>query len=406
MFSPRGAQTDRRGGIVIRRTTASAISIVVALSLATACDSPTGPGTDYQKPVQTGDGWQTASLESVGMDPAPLQNLLQLIDDTDDHMIHSILIIKDQRLVFEEYWPGTDLVPESLAPVERNFDRETLHYVASVSKSITSALAGIALDMGLIGGVDDLLFPYFPEYEELRNDDNGPVTLRHLLSFSSGYDWNEFVYGFDDPRDSHYQMFRSQDPVRYLLGRPMVTQPGAEFRYNSGDTNLVGEIVRRASSSATLIDFAVEHLFSPLGIDAWEWTSFGWAPKVIFASGGASLRPRDMAKLGALYLEGGLWNGVRVVSQTWVAESTEMAVPLIGNYQTLYGYGYNWWLGRFHFRGESVEYFRAAGWGGQDVFVIPDLEMVIVFTAGGYYETRPLSVTDIMEDHILGAVIH
>ena len=112
-----------------------------------------------------------------------------------------------------------------------------------------------------------------------------------------------------------------------------------------------------------------------------------------------------MAKLGALYLEGGVWNGTRIISQEWVEESTQMAVPLIGNSGTLYGYGYNWWLGRFRFGADTVEYFRAAGWGGQDVFVIPELDMIIVFTAGGYEDTRPLSVDDMIEDYIFGAVI-
>lgn len=390
---------------MIRRVTAFAISIVVVLCLSTACDSPTRPGDSLPKPGQTGDGWTTASLESVGMDPGPLQNLLALIGDTDDHMIHGILVVKDQKLVFEEYWPGIDLVPESLAPVERDFDRETLHYVASVSKSITSALVGIALDMELIDGVDNLLIPYFPEHADLGTEENGEITLQHLLSFSSGYEWNEFVYGFDDPRDSHYQMFRSQNPIRYLLGRPMVSTPGSEFFYNSGDTNLMGEVVRRVASSATLIDFAEEHLFEPLGIDAFEWISFGLAPHVAFASGGASLRPRDMAKLGALYLNGGMWNGVRIISQEWADESVEMAIPLVGNYRTLYGYGYNWWLGRSQFRERKVEYFRAMGWGGQNVYVFPELEMMIVFTAGGYYETAPLNVNDIIEDYILEAVL-
>jgi len=104
-------------------------------------------------------------------------------------------------------------------------------------------------------------------------------------------------------------------------------------------------------------------------------------------------------------LNGGTWNGTRLLSQAWVDESTEMVVPLIGNYPTLYGYGYNWWLGRFQFSGTTFEYFRAAGWGGQDVFVIPSLELVIVFTAGGYYDPRPLSVNEMIQDYILAAVL-
>jgi CubicO group peptidase (beta-lactamase class C family) len=373
------------------------------VSLAVACDSTTDPVV--VRPLQTDDGWETASLQSVGMDPGPLEDLIELIANTEDHLLHSILIVKDDKLVFEAYWPGTDLIPASLEPVARDFDRETLHYVASVSKSVTSALVGIAIDRGLIAGVDEPFFAFFPEHDDLKTAENSPIAVEHLLSFSSGYDWNEFVYGFDDPRDSHYQMFNTPDPVRHLLGRTVTFTPGSEFHYNSGDTNILGEIVRKTSSSATLVDFADEYLFQPLGIDAFEWVRFPLANDVTFASGGVSLRPRDMAKLGALYLNGGSWSGERIASQAWVETSTEEAIPLVGNYRTLYGYGYNWWLGRSQFKDRRVEYFRASGWGGQQVYVFPELEMIIVFTAGGYYETRPLDVNDIIEFYIFEAVV-
>jgi CubicO group peptidase (beta-lactamase class C family) len=315
------------------------------------------------------------------------------------------VIARNGKLVFERYWPGTDLEPATLDPVARSFDRETLHYVASVSKSLTSALAGIAVDRGLIAGVADSLFSYFPEYAHLRTDENGPIVVEHLLSFTSGYEWNEFVYGFDDPRDSHNQMFRTADPVGHLLARPVTTEPGAVFHYNSGDTNLLGEIVRRAAAASTLTAFAESHLFQPLGITTYAWIRFPLAPAVTFASGGASLRPRDMAKLGQLYLNGGVWHGTRVVSEAWVAASTAQAIPLAGSYRTLYGYGYNWWLGRFPYLDGTVEYFRAAGWGGQDVFLVPALELVVVFTAGGYYAPRPLDVEDLIVDYVFPAIV-
>ena len=382
------------------------IGFTLTLALALSCDSPTGLDKRLQKPPGTGDGWETSSLEAVGMAPAPLGDLLDLIDGTASHRIHSILIVRNQKLVFERYWPGMDLRPEGLVPTQRDFDRNTLHYVASVSKSITSALAGIALDQGLIDSVDEPVFDFFPEKADLRTGQAAQITLKHLLSFTSGLHWNEFVYGFDDPRDSHYLMFHCVDPIRHLLGRPMDTSPGAVFHYNSGDTNLVGEVVRRVSSSSTLMDFAEEQLFDPLGVDDYGWSTIDAASGLAFASGGVSLRPRDMAKIGQMYLDGGVWNGVRVVSQSWVDQSTEMAIPLIGDYTTLYGYGYNWWLGRFQFRGSPVEYFRAAGWGGQDIFVIPSLEIVIVFTAGGFYEARPLSVNTMIQDYVFPAVIN
>ncbi len=381
-----------------------AIAAILLLLLAATCDSTAGPENRYEKPQQTDDGWETATLQQVGMDPDPLVDLLDLISRTENHMMHSLLIVKDQKLVFEEYWPGIDLEPETLNQVTRDFGVETLHYVASVSKSITSALVGIAMDQGLIGGVGDTLFAFFPEYSNLKTEDNRLIILEHLLSFSSGYDWNEFVYGFNDPRDSHNQMFATSDPIGHLLSRPVVTNPGELFHYNSGDTNILGEIVRRASASQTLLEFADRYLFQPLEIERYGWVRFPLADEVTFASGGASLRPRDMAKLGALYLNGGIWNGKRIASSRWTDASTEQAIPLLSDHRTLYGYGYNWWLGRSQYGDRQVEFFRAAGWGGQDVFVFPELELVVVFTAGAYYDSRPLDINDLIEEYIFQAI--
>ncbi len=385
-------------------TLASASAAVVIACVSSACGSPTDPDLRYRVPEETSDGWQTASVESVGMDPRPLEELLALVDGTPGHLLHALLIVKDGKLVFEEYWPGVDLTPESLEQVERDFDRETLHYVASVSKSLTSALAGIAVDRGFIRSVQDSLFAHFPEHADLRTGGRARISVEHLLSFSSGYDWNEHVYGFDDPRDPHHQMFHAADPIRQLLGRALVGEPGAAFLYNSGDTNLLGELVRRASSSGTLVRFAEDNLFGPLGIERYGWVRFGPGDTLTFASGGASLRPRDMAKLGLLYLRGGTWEGRQIVSRAWVDASTRMTVPLVGDYRTLYGYGYNWWLGRSPFRGGRAEYFRASGWGGQDIYVYPALNLVLVFTAGAYYDDLGLSINDLIEGYLFAAM--
>ncbi|UCG85750.1 MAG: serine hydrolase [Gemmatimonadota bacterium] len=375
-------------------------------TLALSCETPTDLQQSYRVPIQTNDGWTTATVESVGMQRDPLESMLGLIAATGDHMIHSILIVRNQRLVFEEYWDGMDLdIARGLDPITTEFDRETLHYMASVSKSVTSALVGIAIDQGLIAGVADPVFSFFPDYQDLNNSDKAQITLHHMLAMCSGYDWNEFEYGFDDPRDSHYQMFNTSDPLRFLLGRPVVAVPGTEFLYNSGDTNILGEVVRRTSASSYLADFAEAHLFGPLGIDSYRWTRLTLADSITFASGGLYLRPRDMAKFGALYLNDGSWNGEQIISTSWIDASRDMAISLVGDYGTLYGYGYQFWLGCLRYRQTTIDYYRAAGWGGQYIYIMPDLDMVIVFTAGGYYDTRPLNFNTIIEDYIFAAVI-
>lgn len=386
------------------RSRALVSAAALAATIVTACDSPTSPDTRYRIPVQTDDGWQTASLESVGMEVGPLEEVLQLIADTDHHLYHGMLIVRHNRLVFEHYWAGEEMDLATLDLVPKEFNRDSLHYVASVSKSLTSALLGIAMERTGTGSVEDSLFAHFPAYRDLMSQDNAGILVKHLLGFSSGLEWNEFVYGFDDPRDSHYQMFAAADPIHYLLARPVTFTPGSQFNYNSGDTNLVGEIVRTMTGATALDAFADTVLFGPLGITTYRWTRIGNVPNLVFASGGAWLRPRDMAKFGTMYLDGGIWNGVQVVPAAWVAASTTMATPLPSEYGATYGYGYNWWLGRSEFRGSTVDYFRALGWGGQEIFVYPELDLVLVFTSGAYYDARTPPLHTVL-DYILEAVV-
>lgn len=378
-----------------------ALAVAVLLALA-ACEHGTGPD-ESPIPPETGDGWATGAPKSVGMASGPLLAMAQTIDDTPGHEIHGFLVVRHNTLVFERYWRGTDLEPVTLAPVEKEFDRNTLHYVASVSKSLTSALMGIAMDRTGIGAVSDSIFRFFQEHADLTDSAHAGITLEHLLTFTSGLEWNEFVYGFDDPRDSHNRMFAAADPVRYLLGRPVTFTSGSRFHYNSGDTNLLGEIVRRMTSAATLVDYADARLFGPLGIEAYAWIRFGRAPEVTFASGGASLRPRDMAKVGQTYLDGGVWHGVEVVPAAWVDASLRQSIP-VDDGGAIHGYGYNWWLGRSRFRDGYADFAAAMGWGGQYIFIYPELDLVIVHTGGGYYYDRPLGVHGLIQDYILEAI--
>jgi CubicO group peptidase (beta-lactamase class C family) len=260
---------------------------------------------------------------------------------------------------------------------------------------------GIAFDEGLIDSVEETVFSFFPEYDYLRNEDNEDITIEQMLKMSSGYDWNEFVYDWDDPRDSHYQLFNSHSPVVFLLGRPVVSEPGSTFHYNSGDTNLLGEIIRRTSLSNNLYEFAEEYLFGPLGIDTYHWQRLPLANYVTFASGGLFLKPRDMLKIGTLYLNDGQWNGEQIISSSWVHESFENTIPL----NEIYAYGYQWWLAPAQYESGTVQSYCAIGWGGQHIIIIPELELAVVWTAGGYYEDTLLHREEIINDYILKAII-
>jgi CubicO group peptidase (beta-lactamase class C family) len=345
-------------------------------------------GYDYRVPEEIGDGWQTASLATVGMDTGRMVEMMNDLEDHPDHWVHSVVVVKDGRLVFEEYFRGEDVdlsdLGSGLAYGSLDFDRNTLHSVASDSKSVTSILLGIAIEEGLIQGPDETLFSYFPDYEHLSDATKSQITLGHMLAMASGLPWSE-AYPYDDPRNDLASMVFSDDPIEHALDRSTVAAPGTRFIYDSGTANLLGEVIRRASGM-TVAKFAERRLFAPLGIDSYEWYGFPSDPGMTVASSTLYLRPRDMAKIGQMYLDGGVWNGTRVVSEQWVSQSTQEAMGMVASESPIPSldpaYGLLWWLGTFS-TGDTQTYF-AAGWGGQFIFVLPDPEMVVVFTAGGF----------------------
>jgi CubicO group peptidase (beta-lactamase class C family) len=338
------------------------------------------------------------------MDTGPMIELMRDLRDHPDHWVHSILVVKDGKLVFEEYFSGDDVdlsdLESGLAYVTKDFRWSSLHSANSVSKSVTSMLVGIALDEGLLSGTQSTMFSYFPDYAHLADATTGRITLEQMLTMTTGLPWSE-AYPYDDPRNDLVSMVLSDDPVGYVLGLPAFAEPGTRFVYNSGTANVLGEIVRRASGR-TLAEFAREHLFGPLGIESFEWYGFPHAPEMMVASSTLYLRPRDMAKIGQLCLDGGVRNGTRVVSQRWCSLSTREAVATVDSPVPSLdpGYGFLWWRGTFS-TGRTRTYF-AAGWGGQFIFVLPDARMVVVLTAGSWgREYDPL--LEIVNGYVLPA---
>ena len=316
-------------------------------------------------------------------------------------------MVKDGKLVFEEYFSGEDLdlsnLGNGLASKQLDFDRDSLHCMASVSKSITSILMGIAIDQGLVGSVQDRMFSYFPEYSHLTNAVRNQITIEDMLTMSSGLPWSKSA-PYDDPRNDLAAMLMAENPMALVLSKETVAEPGTAFIYNSGTTNLLGEIIHRASGT-TLVDYASQNLFDPLGIDSYAWYPFPNAPDMMVASSTLYLRPRDMAKIGQLYLDDGVWHGRRVVSENWVSRSTQKSIGMVASESPMPAlkpaYGYQWWLGTFS-TGNTATYF-AAGHGGQFIFVLPEPRMVIVFTAGGFDADNYNAVVQIVNQFMLPA---
>ncbi len=378
------------------------LAAVLVVGCLPAChESPTDSSYTYVVPAALGDGWQTASIEAVGLRPAVLGALVADIRNGEYSDVHGILIVKDGMLVFEEYFPGYtyDWWEDAFQGEYVEFDAHTLHNIHSVTKSITSTLVGIAIDQGLMAGVEEPVFGFFPEYAHLRNDEKDKITLGHLLTMTSGLAWNENEVPPGDTANDVVRLFMVPDPIAYFLSKPVVTEPGGSWSYNSGGVNVLGEALR-AATGMRIDAFATGYLFHPLDIAAYEWRHIN--PNVVFTSGDLRLRPRDMAKLGQLYLSGGVWNGERIVSQAWTVASTQEQYSSAGDDWT--GYGYLWWVRTYTAESVRVSGYQALGWGGQRVVVLPQLAMVVVFTGGNYLTDDPMD--ELIERYVLPAALN
>jgi CubicO group peptidase (beta-lactamase class C family) len=344
----------------------SLFAVFALLSTLGACGnqeamSREGPAVDRESFV-----WSTASPADVSLDPVPLDRLRQDAAAGVFPNLHAILVVKSGDLVLEEYFNG--------------YGPETRQYTASVSKSVGSILVGIAMDQGLLpalgeGGANRPVLELLPEYEDVIWADpiKRRLVLRHVLSMSAGLEWDETSYPYDDPRNDWVQARDREDPVGFTLWKPVVAEPGSEFVYNGGLSILLSRLVHDASGM-TAAEFADRHLFAPLGIRDYEWERLPGG--LTDTDGGLHMQPRDLAKLGLLYLSGGEWDGTRIVSEEWVEESTREHIINQG----APNYGYQWWCGDFQYADRSAYTFFASGHGGQKIFVFPGFDLVVVIT--------------------------
>lgn len=313
-----GRRRFRHGGHLAGRE-AGLVCVVLALFLAGCAGAPVAQ--EYRAPATAEDGLPVASPAEVGVDVAPLLQAASDISEGQYGEIHSLLLLKDDRLVFEAYFPGHDYVwdaPGFHGP-RVNWDREMAHNVHSVGKSITSACVGIAIDKGFIGGVDASIWDYLPEHRYLNTEGKDRITIEHLLAMTSGLEWDEWGASYKDANNDVIAMWvASADPIVYVLAKPMVSDPGAKFNYSGGNMVVLGEIIRNATGM-DIEAFSGAHLFAPLGIDPPEWSWIN--DDVVYAGGDQRMTPLEMLILGALYLNEGVWGGERVLPQAWVGRS-------------------------------------------------------------------------------------
>jgi CubicO group peptidase (beta-lactamase class C family) len=324
--------------------------------------------------------WPTADPAEVGLNPAPLEELATLIESDDSINIHSVLVVKDGQLVFERYFSGTDQDwGEDLGVVE--YDASKRHDLRSVSKSVTSALVGIAIGEGRLPGIEADVFELFPGQHDRLAPEKQRLKLKHILAMSAGLDWFE-PSDYTNPGNDEIRMINSPDPVAFVLGRAFVTEPGAVFEYNGGLPTLLGYLLEQAYGQPG--DMILQQkLLAPLGIESFDFRAND-SGLLAYASG-IRLRPRDMAKIGQLYLDDGRWQGQQLIPADWVAASLS---PQVLDAGWAWGYGYQWWIGRLEVDGETWDLPMAVGNGNQRILIVKPLNLVMVTTAGHYNQSE------------------
>jgi Beta-lactamase class C and other penicillin binding proteins len=345
------------------------------------------------------DGIPRASMSEAGIDSVLINKLATEIGHGEYPNIHSLLIARHNKLVYENYWPGNDenwrRSIESMV-----HDQNTLHDVRSISKSIVSACIGLAIQQKKIKSVDQKIFDFFPELASQDTGWRSLLTIKHLLSMTSGIAWNE-DFPYTDPGNSEIKMSKSRNPLEYVLTQPMESPPGKVWRYNGGNVQLLAEIIHRVSGKQ-IDKFAGEYLFQPLGINNYEWNNYP-AYNIPAAASGLRLRSRDLLKFGLLYNQKGIWNGKQIIDAKWIDESFAWQVSIAPNSHG--GYGYLFWLHSDSLPATSVQLAAAMGNGDQKIFIDKPLDLVVVITAGNYNTSGiKKNAQAMLLDYILPAV--
>lgn len=329
------------------------------------------------------EAWITSSPEEQLMNSTRLNEITDYIE-TNHLAIDSLLIVRNGFLIMEEYPTG-------------DFDEHTLHNLYSVTKTVVSALIGIAIYEGFIESVDQRMVDFFSNHTIANLDSlKEQITLEHLLTMTPGFEWDQWTYPTNDPRDSIYQMVHSSDWVQFILDRPMIAEPGTKWEYSSGASHLLSAIIQRATG-INAMRFAEQYLFEPLNICNVTWD---YDPQGVYHGGGSMwMTPRDMAKIGHLFLNNGVWNDTRLFSDDWARQSSKEYINL-GTYDPDWshaGYGYQIW------NIPSMGVYYATGLYGQKIFMFPEYDLVVVFTASMYYDENPENV--ILTDYIVPSIL-
>ncbi len=325
-----------------------------------------------EPPALSNDGWQISTLADQGIDPDRIGLLIREITHGDLEEIHTLLIARNGRLVYEGYFhPSSGM--------------DSLHVLNSATKSVVSTLVGIAAKKNLIESVDQTVADFFPEHADVfdADPDKRDIRLSEVLTMSAGLEWDD-KHPSEMDTDGR-RVLAAADPVRFVLEKPVVAEPGSTFLYSDGLSTLLSAVVRNVSGMEA-DEFAGLYLFEPLGITRYDWLRM--ESGLTIGSYGLRLTARGLAKIGQLYLQLGSYQGQQIVDESWVEAAVD---PWIESYQAKTWYGFQWWLNGLQNENGTIDnrndIWVASGYGGQKLFVVPSKALVVVtFGCQGTYE--------------------
>lgn len=357
----------------------------------------------YAPPAKLNDGIKTGTLRSAKIDET------KIVAGTNDILkgkfpnMHSLLIFRHGKLVYENYFRGED-VERGVGPLGVvNHTRDTLHDMRSVTKSIVAAAVLAAHAQVKINSLYDPIFDYFPEYSKYAEGDKKAITIKHVLSMTAGLEWDEKI-SYADPKNSEIQMNNAADAIDFVLKQKLADKPGTVFNYSGGSTQLLVGLIKKATGMEADI-FTEKYLFAPLGITQYKWVKTKSGDPS--GASGLRLRSRDMAKIGLMMVQRGKWNGKRIIPERLIdsAFSEHINVAKEGNFEL--GYGLQIWLPSVDIGGTRVSLKELNGNGGQFVMIDQNNGLMIAGTAGNYNNRGPLKTgQDFVEEFVYPALLN
>src|SRR5688572_6387772 len=373
-------------------------SIVACLTIVTSTLA-------FAQPTWPTKGWPVATPQAVGLNAKVLDSLGSEIASGRYGYVDRMLVIRRGRVAFDKSYAhdydriyadssraiGALNAHDETGPYNYYnpwwhpyYRREGLHTLQSVTKTITSVIIGTAVTRNQFPSLDTPVLSFYDVAKVANVDDRKRrMTIRHLLTMTAGFDWNENL-PYADPNNAAVAMEASTDWIRFTIDRRMSEDPGSRWNYNSGATQLLADIFRKATKT-DIEEYAAKHLFAPLGIERWFWkrTPAG----LVDTEGGLYLEARDLAKIWYLFVKNGTWDGKQVVSPDWVRSSVAPA-KAVASAPNAPRYGYKWWLYR-NPRDSTRFIWAGSGFGGQVPLAIPEDDMVLVFNGWNILPGRP-----------------